>query len=521
MTSITPSERRERIPFSSPVVRIIVSVAAALTAILVLAPGCSKSGDGGGAGATAAGTSVPSTPYAGKNVTIAVPAGTAAIDYVKAQAAAWAEKTGAKATVVERPSDELLAAIGKGAAVGDVVVYPPSWAGETMARNRFRPLREGVLTALEWDDVLPAYRDKLSAWMGTHYGVPIDGEVMLVYYRLDLFRDKDRQAKFHEKTGQRLTPPRTWNDYRTAAEFFHGEDFDGDGKPDSGTVEAGTGDFAGCQSLIARAACYALLRNDPALLFHSETMDAAVAGPAFVRALEDTLEIQAFGPPGMAAFGPRDVRTEFLAGHSAMALDGCDLATRTQDATESKVKNQVGFAILPGSNRVFEEETATWDESKTINFAPYLGTGGLLASVTADSTNSEAAYDLVVHLGAKEATLKAAAQIGGSVTPFRSWHMSRVSDWLKTGLSGDSARDYLSVVQASLRHPNVMVDLRIPGASRYRAALERGYARALAGEEKPEAALAAVAAEWNKITDEIGRATQRQAYRDSLGLPPD
>lgn len=492
---------------------------AALLASTVTA-GCSDSGAGAGsAGAGATGPAAPS--FAGRTLTVAMPENSPVADYVRARCASWAEKAKAKATVTEMPAAELKKSLESGAAAFDVAVFPPAWAGETMPKDRFRALRESDLAALEWEDVLPVYRDRIASWTGTPYAVPLDGEVMLVYYRLDLFKDKARQAKFEEKSGRRLQPPRTWSDYREVAAFFHGEDFDGDGKPDAGTVEPGTGDGAGCRALVARAAAYAQRRNDPALFFHPDTMDSAVAEPAFVRALEDAIEIQAFGPAGMAAFASRDVRSEFLSGRAAMALDGCDLATRTQDPSESKVKNQVGFTIVPGSNRVFESETSTWAESKSINFAPYVGSGGWLAAVTTGSPSADAAFDLLVHVGSKDATLAAAAQVGSHVTPFRTWHMSRVSDWLKTGMSGDSARDYLGVVQASLRHSNAVTDVRIPGAERYWSALERAYARALAGEEKPEPALRAAAAEWNKITEEIGRDAQRTAYRDSLGLPPD
>lgn len=498
--------------------RLPAALFAAAAVALALGAGCSDSGSG------ASGSNAPAasaTPFAGKTVTVAIPEKCPVADYVRARCASWAEKSGATATVTEMPAAEIRKGLASGAAAFDVVVFPPAWSGETMAKNRLAALRESDLAAIEWEDVLPVYRDRIGSWGGTPYAVPLDGEVMLVYYRLDLFKDKARQEKFEKTAGRRLQPPRTWADYREVAAFFQGEDFDGDGKPDAGTVEPGTGDGAGCRALVARAAAFAQRRNDPALFFHPETMDAAITEPAFVRALEDTIEIQKFGPAGMAAFASRDVRSEFLSGRAAMALDGCDLATRTQDTAESKVKNQVGFTIVPGSNRVYDAETSTWSESKSINFAPYVGSGGWLASVTAGSKGPDAAHDLLVHVGSKDASLAAAAQVGSSVTPFRTWHMSRVSDWLKTGLSGDSARDYLGVVQASLRHTNAVVDVRIPGSDRYWEALERAYSRALAGEEKPEAALRAAAAEWNKITDEIGRDAQRAAYRDSLGLPPD
>ena len=40
------------------------------------------------------------------------------------------------------------------------------------------------------------------------------------------------------------------------------------------------------------------------------------------------------------------------------------------------------------------------------------------------------------------------------------------------------------------------------------------------GEVEPQAALDAIAAEWDRLTDEFGRETQLAAYRASVGLPP-
>jgi multiple sugar transport system substrate-binding protein len=50
--------------------------------------------------------------------------------------------------------------------------------------------------------------------------------------------------------------------------------------------------------------------------------------------------------------------------------------------------------------------------------------------------------------------------------------------------------------------------------------LEIELSKALAGEVEPQAALDAIAAEWNRLTDEFGRDTQLAAYRASVGLPP-
>jgi hypothetical protein len=84
----------------------------------------------------------------------------------------------------------------------------------------------------------------------------------------------------------------------------------------------------------------------------------------------------------------------------------------------------------------------------------------------------------------------------------------------------DEAESYLGAQRASLDAPNVALDLRLPGFFSYTEVLEIELSRALAGDVEPQAALDAIATEWDRLTDEFGRETQLAAYRASVGLPP-
>jgi multiple sugar transport system substrate-binding protein len=65
-----------------------------------------------------------------------------------------------------------------------------------------------------------------------------------------------------------------------------------------------------------------------------------------------------------------------------------------------------------------------------------------------------------------------------------------------------------------------MTCLRIPGHERYLTVLSQAVQAACKGRKKPQVALAEVADQWRKITAELGRAAQREAYTRSLGLEP-
>jgi multiple sugar transport system substrate-binding protein len=62
--------------------------------------------------------------------------------------------------------------------------------------------------------------------------------------------------------------------------------------------------------------------------------------------------------------------------------------------------------------------------------------------------------------------------------------------------------------------------MRLPGYFSYTEVVEIELGKALAGQTTPQAALDAVAKEWNRLTEEFGRAKQLAAYRAAMGLPP-
>jgi multiple sugar transport system substrate-binding protein len=96
--------------------------------------------------------------------------------------------------------------------------------------------------------------------------------------------------------------------------------------------------------------------------------------------------------------------------------------------------------------------------------------------------------------------------------------MTNVDSWVKSGFSEQSAKEYLKAIGDSFRHPNAIIDLRIPGTAEYFDTMEVYTSQALAKQVSPQAAMAAAAKDWNAITDRLGRDKQKKYYRDSLGL---
>ena len=103
------------------------------------------------------------------------------------------------------------------------------------------------------------------------------------------------------------------------------------------------------------------------------------------------------------------------------------------------------------------------------------------------------------------------------VNPYRISHFDPAF-WEEQGWDKDVAKAYVDTLSGMEDNPNRVFDLRVPGVNQYMSALANGVAAALAGQESPQRALDGVAAEWARITDQIGRDKVRSAYRNVVAL---
>jgi multiple sugar transport system substrate-binding protein len=77
------------------------------------------------------------------------------------------------------------------------------------------------------------------------------------------------------------------------------------------------------------------------------------------------------------------------------------------------------------------------------------------------------------------------------------------------------ADKYLKAIEDSF--PHVVPDPVIPAANEYQRKLSFEITEALAKRKSPKEALDSAAAEWEKITDQLGRDSQVQLYQAALG----
>ncbi len=431
----------------------------------------------------------------------------------------WEKLTGGKVRVVRYPYGNLFTKFKDGIAADpaafDVIIYASAWVGDFY--QHLSPLPSQVYQDETFDDVHPTYRERLMTWDGEWIAVTVDGDLFSGYYRRDLFADPGNRSDFEKRYGYELGAPQTWAEYRDIAEFFTGRTGP-DGRTLWGASEAFARNGQQFWDVFSRASAYVNHPSNPGCqFFDPETMKAQVDNPGWIRAVKEYVEILKFNPPGAISHDIVKVRDVFVGGRAALSLDWGDTAQIAADTRVSKVKDKVGYFVLPGTREMWNIRTGRWDKLPFVHKAPFLAFGGWVASVPKTSRNKDAAWNYIMWYSSPENSLSDVVTSGSGINPYRYSHFSAIDKWTEA-FSARAASEFLNVLKDSLDSPHVAMDLRIPGFNDYTEAFEIELTKALKGETTVEDAMARVADQWEGITDRHGREKQRAIYRSSMGL---
>jgi len=395
----------------------------------------------------------------------------------------------------------------------DMFVIITSWGGSLLGENQVAVVPDWVKKRIDWDDVLPVYKNNILTWGNKTYALPYDGDCINLYYRKDVFKNKNNQKNFLKEFGYKLTPPKTWKNYEDIAKFFNGWDWDGDGKVEYGIAGSRLKGYGSVLQFFTRAAAYAKHPDDKAYYFDIDTMKARINNEGFIKALEDYISVMKYGPKEILNFSPSDVRKSFISGDVVMAIDWANMGTMAANSEISVVRDKVGYAELPGYDKVFNSKTNSWDN---IYNSPSSISGNWTILVNKNSKQQKLAFEFAAHMTSKKLTSKLITLGWTGVNPSRYSHFKDLSAWADSGFSQSSAKEYLGVISKSLSNKNVMIDIRIPGSSQYYDTLSYGINLALKGEVSPSEALNSVVIKWEGITESLNRDNQIRLYKKSL-----
>ena len=460
-----------------------------------------------------------SLPFAGVNVVVANNAGGNS-DYMPTAVAEWEKATGGSVSVEPIPfadiKEKILTALGSDTFIADLLVVPSGLAGDLIAGGYVMPVPEASIEKLDYNDLFPGYRKNLG-WDGVTYAWPWDGDVFTLNYRADLLDNEENKAAFLKEYGYELAVPATWKQYADVATFFSGTNRG----VQYGWAEVGGRGSGSFHAFSARAVAYAKSAGDPAFYFDPKTMDARIANPGFVKALEEWKAALPSAIPSVTTLGAFETHMAFITGQVAMNVDWTDTGVMANDPSMSTIVGSSASAILPGSTEVYDAAAEKWETLEKPNQPGYAAFGGWIVFIPKNSRNPEAAISLADHLGSAAVMTQASQTPNAGVNPARVSTLDDTAGWVdRAGFKDEAhAANYLDSMRNSLLTDNLVYQLRIPGYSQYEEALELAVSEALTDQKTPEKALQDAAEAWNAITDRLGREKQLGYYRSDLGLP--
>ncbi|KAL7552031.1 hypothetical protein ACHAWF_015242, partial [Thalassiosira exigua] len=309
--------------------------------------------------------------------------------------------------------------------------------------------------------------------------IPLDGDVLSLYYRKDLF---EKYTK---------VPPTTWDEYTDLAKFFHGKVEPLPGSNDTVTL---SGSCVGRKFSSQEEHWVILILSSmtqyggtkTGFLFDTTTMDPLL-GEAFVKTLQYTEEQFAYGADNEMDGGTFQSTNiaKMNAGTCAMTYNWGDSFTEgAKGPPTSLVSGLIGTSHTPGSKSYFDRSSqrlmectenicscsdAGESSSPCTNMAPYAaftGWSGGVNSFTsprgkADATDFFAyASSPAVSLADTIPNITAGAPYIG-VDPFRTSH-TKAEDWIEKGLPEAMVVSYLDTIREQQSHENAVLDNRIP-----------------------------------------------------------
>jgi multiple sugar transport system substrate-binding protein len=407
----------------------------------------------------------------------------------------WEELTGIKINTVSKPFTELFSSqvaehIGATGAY-DVLSFPPSWTADFVTGGVAEPLDPFIdeyMNKADLDDYHPLYKGLIN-YGGKIYGLFDDGDMIILYYRTDLFEDQQNKDEFKSANGYDLAAPTDWDQYDAIQAFFTEK---GGGNTYGGASQRAPGQVFGWFS--------EEFRNRGGKFFDEATMDASLDSQSGVDTLTKMIARNKTMPPGVETWGFVEVLTAWMSGQIAMIGGTWPPIGRWSEGTtaeqlnwvpQTTVAGKVGYSIMPMGHS--------------------LHNAGYSLGVSSDSKNKEAAYLFTQWMTSPSISLERVMLPYALRDPYRLSHYSSEDyrgRWASAG-------KYLDTLKAAA--DGALLDIIMPGSSEYHTALDDMVTSAQGGTSVADA-LATGNSAFNEITDRIGRDAQKAAYADFLAL---
>jgi len=329
-------------------------------------------------------------------------------------------------------------------------------------------------------------RPRLQAMFGDRVvAIPADGDVTVFYLRRDLMEDSAERAAFKKKHGRDLTPPKTWQEYDQLIAFFH--------RPEKGFYGSAEerDQSGGWMHWLPRY----FVQSVPHRKLFDDKLRPLINSPAGIAATESYIRTVRYSPPEILQEG-RDYSYTlplFMQG-KAFATVNTIAGAKLFNSTDSPVRGKFMAIPIPG-NMVGEKRVR-------LNVPIY----GNNLVVSSRSTQKKLALLFTMWLTDPDNSLRTVGVKGGHTDPYR-WH--HLTDRRIAELYTPEALQVFKAEWEVALPPGT----GMPGDGDYLNVLDRNLWLAARGEITAPEAMNRTAAEWEKITERLGRERQLKFWR--------
>ncbi|WP_022941774.1 extracellular solute-binding protein [Psychromonas hadalis] len=436
--------------------------------------------------------------YRGTSLNVIWNKGLMAKEILLYSAPLWEKLTGIKINVIELAIDEVYPSVSQEhffkSYSYDVISIVPNRLPDYINLGAIEPL-DAYLQQFnyksELQDIAPSFRDNWMTFNGQTYTIPDDGDVLMLYYRKDLFSDPTNKKAFLQQFGYPLAPPKTWLQFDQIAAFF----------TDKLAPEVyGT---AFMHNDLSHYFFSEQFRNNKGVFFDSETMKTTINSKIAIKTLTQMVNRQKWMPPKAGQWSFMDVLSSFISGQVAMVefwpplgrwSEGYGLNSEHLSwVPKSDVAGKVGYAVTPGQNSALA--------------------AGFSLSISSQSKNKQAAYLFIQWMTSKEISLDRVKIPYSLRDPYRTSHFNDPSYrelWAGAG-------EYLDTLEESSKQG--LIDLSLLEINLYEKSLTEGLKTAFTKQLSPTQALNLIAQHWDRITYSVGLEKQKKYYIEWKNSP--
>ena len=384
----------------------------------------------------------------------------------------------------------------------DLFVHPSTILADLVSEDLLRVYpREGLVSAsMNVDSYLAHFRKVGVRHNDKTWSVSLGGQQLRLFYRSDVL----------EVAG--IDPPKTWEELDRAIEKVQQAEEAKDLLP----VVVPSSEGHSVQLYLARLASELRDRGKLTFFFDRRTMQPTLDAPVFAGALEDLRNYNQLGQPELCVSETFEL---FAAGKAVFAIAWPTLGDDFDTENLEKASANWGVTRLPGSERTYDLKESSWRDRQTgaQQKVDLLGMASTSISISKRSSHANDAVEFVTWISEKQNSRKLLRNVAA---PFRATHLGRVGEWYALEQANGEFLDALAdSIEETHQSDMVMTFPMLPGTRQYLKLLDSGIRKFLSTENAgSEKALQDIGAQWESLTESLGRENQIRELKRGNGI---